>query len=58
MFSNSKFKLNYDTMSNQEIRDIKIERLSTKGFMFLWILNTQMKTAYEMMSKWGYEVKF
>ena len=40
MFSNSKFNLEYDTMSNQEIRDLKVENLSDKGFMFLWILNT------------------
>lgn len=40
MFSNSRFNLEYNTMSNQEIRDLKIEKLSKKGFMFLWILNT------------------
>lgn len=56
MFSNCKFNLEYDTMSNQEIRDLKLEDLSRKGFMFLWILNTQMNVAYEMMNKWGYEV--
>ena len=40
MFTNSKFQLDYNTMSNQEIMDIKIEKLSKKGFLFLWILNT------------------
>ena len=56
MFSNSKFSLEYDTMSNQEIMDLKIESLSKSGFLFLWILNTQMNIAYETMNKWGYEV--
>ena len=56
MFSNSKFSLEYDTMSNQEIMDLKIESLSRNGFLFLWILNTQMNIAYETMNKWGYEV--
>ena len=56
MFSNSKFSLEYDTMSNQEIMDLKIESLSKNGFLFLWILNTQMNIAYETMNKWGYEV--
>ena len=40
MFSNSKFNLDYNTMSNQEIMDVKIEKLSEKGFIFIWILNT------------------
>ncbi|EAR99108.2 MT-A70 family protein (macronuclear) [Tetrahymena thermophila SB210] len=56
MFSNSKFSLDYDTMSNKEIMDIPVERLSNKGFLFLWILNTQMNTAIQMMQKWGYNL--
>ncbi|MDP1556713.1 MAG: MT-A70 family methyltransferase [Hyphomonas sp.] len=56
MFSNSKFNLDYNTMSNQEIMDLGVERLSEKGFIFVWILNTQLNMAYEMIQKWGYEV--
>ncbi|KAM3132446.1 hypothetical protein pb186bvf_015405 [Paramecium bursaria] len=56
MFTNSKFQLDYNTMSNQEIMDIKIEKLSKKGFLFLWILNTQITIASEMVNKWGYEI--
>ncbi|KAL4507171.1 hypothetical protein ABPG72_001964 [Tetrahymena utriculariae] len=56
MFSNSKFSLDYDTMSNKEIMDIPVEKLSNKGFLFLWILNTQMNTAIQMMQKWGYNL--
>jgi len=56
MFSNSKFNLEYDTMSNQEIMNLRIDKLSRKGFLFLWILSNQINTAYEMMNKWGYEV--
>ncbi|EGR29984.1 methyltransferase like 3, putative [Ichthyophthirius multifiliis] len=56
MFSNSKFSLEYNTMSNKDIIDINIETLSKKGFLFLWILNTQMDIACQMMQKWGYEV--
>ena len=36
--------------------DIKIEKLSKKGFLFLWILNTQITIASEMVNKWGYEI--
>ena len=31
MFSNNKFSLEYDTMSNKEIGDIQVEKLSKKG---------------------------
>ena len=40
MFSNNKFNLEYSTMSNQEIINIPVETLATKGFCFLWILNS------------------
>ena len=40
MFSNSKFALDYNTMSNQEIMNLKVEKLSDGGFIFMWILNT------------------
>lgn len=56
MFSNNKFSLDYNTMSNQAILNLHIEKLSQKGFIFLWILNTQMNVGYEMLNKWGYEV--
>lgn len=56
MFTNSKFSLDYNTMSNQEIMDLRVERLSKKGFIFMWILNTQLNVAYEILNKWGYEV--
>jgi len=56
MFGNSKFCLNYNTMSNNEIRALPIETLSDKGFLFLWILGNQIIEATEMMAKWGYEL--
>jgi mRNA (2'-O-methyladenosine-N6-)-methyltransferase len=43
-------------MSNQEIINIRVEDLSTKGFCFLWILNSQMNIGYDCMNKWGYDV--
>ena len=60
MFSNStphadKFTLEYDTMSNQEVMDIPIEKLSRRGFCFLWVLAGTMDFGYECLNKWGYE---
>lgn len=40
MFSNNKFNLEYNTLSNKDIKNLPIEILATKGFMFLWVLNS------------------
>ena len=54
--NNRKANLDYDTMSNKEIMNLRVDKLSRKGFMFLWIQADELNTAYEMMSNWGYEV--
>jgi N6-adenosine-specific RNA methylase IME4 len=56
MFSNSKFNLEYNTLSNNEIVSIPVEKLSKKGFCFLWVLNSLMNVGYECLNKWGYDV--
>ena len=56
MFSNSRFSLNYDTLSNNDILSLKVENLSEKGFCFLWILNSILDFGYICLNKWGYEV--
>lgn len=56
MFSNSKFSLNYNTMSNKEIMNIEVEKLSQNGFIFLWILANQMDDSTEILKKWGYDL--
>lgn len=55
MFSNNKFQLEYDTLSNQEIMDIPVEKLSKHGFCFLWVLSGNLQAGYECLNKWGYE---
>jgi mRNA (2'-O-methyladenosine-N6-)-methyltransferase len=44
------------TLSNQEIMNISVENLSTKGFCFLWVVNSQVDIGYDIMNKWGYQV--
>lgn len=43
-------------MSNKDIGNIGIEKLSNTGFIFMWILNTQLDASIEIMNKWGYEM--
>eukprot|EP01102_Stenamoeba_stenopodia_P005007 TRINITY_DN15508_c0_g1_i1.p1 TRINITY_DN15508_c0_g1~~TRINITY_DN15508_c0_g1_i1.p1 ORF type:complete len:700 (-),score=119.10 TRINITY_DN15508_c0_g1_i1:88-2187(-) len=54
MFNNSKFALEYNTLSNQEVIDINVGCLSDNGFLFLWVINSQLQFAFECMNKWGY----
>lgn len=56
MFSNCKFNLEYNTMSNKDIGRVGIDKLSDCGFIFLWILNTQLDASIELMNGWGYEL--
>ncbi len=54
MFNNSKFQLSYNTLSNEEIIDIDVGALSDKGFIFLWVINSQLEFGFECLKKWGY----
>jgi N6-adenosine-specific RNA methylase IME4 len=54
MFSNSSFSVGYDTMSNEEIRDLNVGCLAKSGFLFMWVINAQMELAFECMRHWGY----
>ena len=54
MFSNSSFCLEYNTMSNSEIMNLPLEKLSNKGFIFLWILANQIDSSVNILEKWGY----
>lgn len=56
MFSNSKFNLEYNTLSNHEILSMKVEKLSVKGFCFLWVLNSLLDFGFQCLNKWGYDV--
>lgn len=54
MFSNTMFKLDYQTMSNEEIIDLNVESLAEAGFCFLWVMNSQLQFGLSCLNKWGY----
>ena len=56
MFSNNKFNLDYNTLSNDEILNLPVQVLSTAGFCFLLVLNSQLAIGYECLNRWGYDV--
>lgn len=41
-------------MSNHEIKQLPLHTISDEGFIFLWILNTQLNSSLEIMQSWGY----
>jgi mRNA (2'-O-methyladenosine-N6-)-methyltransferase len=41
-------------MSNDEIIDIDVGCLSDKGFIFLWVINSQIEFGFKCLQKWGY----
>lgn len=45
-----------NTLTNQEILNIPLEKLSKGGFCFLWILNNNINAGYECLNKWGYDI--
>ncbi len=49
-----KWGLSYGTMSNDEIIDIDVGCLSDKGFIFLWVINSQIEFGFKCLQKWGY----
>ena len=48
-WQNTENELN--TLTNQEILNIPIEKLSRGGFCFLWILNNNINAGYECLNK-------
>lgn len=54
MFTNNKFYLQYNTLSNEEILDLDVDVLSDRGYCFLWTINSQLPLAMKCLKKWGY----
>lgn len=46
--------MQYNTLSNEEIWDIDVGSLSNTGFLFLWVLNSNLQFALQLMNNWGY----
>jgi mRNA (2'-O-methyladenosine-N6-)-methyltransferase len=44
----------YDTLSDNIITDIPIEKLQTDGFIFIWTINAKFKVTLDLIKSWGY----
>jgi len=45
----------YQQMPDVLIQDLPISKLSTDGFIFIWVINNKFLKALELMHKWGYK---
>src|SRR5262249_10374579 len=48
----------YDTMSHADIYALPVARLAAKdAVLFLWVVQTQLPEAFELVRRWGFELK-
>ena len=47
----------YDTLSDHEILEyIRLDKLQTSGFLFIWVINAKMRFALELFKKNDYKL--
>lgn len=44
----------YDTLNDNIITELPIQKLQNDGFIFIWTINAKFKTCLDLMKKWGY----
>jgi hypothetical protein len=45
----------YDTLNDNIITDIPVEKLQTDGFIFIWTINAKFKVTLDLIKQWGYK---
>ena len=48
--------LGYGQLTNKDILNIPIEKLQSKGLLFLWVINASFDFAMTLFERWGYTV--
>jgi mRNA m6A methyltransferase catalytic subunit len=46
--------LPYETMNDQEMKNLRIDLLQTDGVIFLWVTGRAMEIGRECLQTWGY----
>ena len=46
----------YDSLNDDLITQIPMEKLQKDGFIFIWVINAKYRVAIDMMNKWGYKL--
>lgn len=46
----------YDSLSDEKIRQMPIEKLQTDGFIFIWAINAKYRFTCKLIEDWGYKL--
>jgi len=46
----------YDSLADDAIKAIPINRLQTQGFCFIWVINAKYRMSVKLMEEWGYKL--
>jgi mRNA (2'-O-methyladenosine-N6-)-methyltransferase len=46
--------LGYKQLPNNDIQNIPVLKLQTRGFLFIWVINARYSFALDLMKEWGY----
>jgi mRNA (2'-O-methyladenosine-N6-)-methyltransferase len=49
-------QLPYGTMTDDEMKELKLSKLQDQGLLFLWVTSRAMELGRECMMIWGYEL--
>ena len=50
--SNDNYCIN--TLTDDEIKSLNIEKATKRGFLFMWVPSTKLDIGMECLDKWGY----
>lgn len=48
--------LGYTQLPNRDIEELPLPLLQTRGFLFIWVINSRYSFALDLMDKWGYRL--
>jgi len=46
----------YDSLSDEVIQKLPLEKLQTDGFLFIWAINAKYYFSIKLMEHWGYKL--
>jgi len=48
--------IQYDSLCDEEIEKIPIEKLQQNGFLLIWTINAKLALTVKLLKKWNYRV--
>ena len=48
--------IQYDSLSDEAIEDIPIEKLQQNGFLLIWTINAKLSLTVKLLKKWKYDI--